>query len=192
MYLKISIYKMPISVAFSRLAVRTGHHWQQNCLLNCKLDFLQHFWRDKLASTFLSLCEEKLRLDDNSPRFRTEPGNRTTFLQWYPLIWFKKEELQDTRGRGVGSSPPSPHHPWGDLIMKGLWDWALLRTCYVIQLPLSCFGCRFAASRNSCFEITSVVSHFSSPTPPLPLLYNPPVKPDVQFIQTHNLTPCRR
>ena len=57
----------------------------------------------------------------------------------------------------------------------------------------------FRCSRNSCFQITSVVSHFSSTTPPLPLLYMPQsntllltVASDVQFIQTHNLTPCRR
>jgi len=117
----------------------------------------------------------------------------TTFCSDTPLIKFKEEELQNTRGRGVGTSPLCPHQAWGDLIMKGLWDWALLRTCYVIQLPLSCLGCRFAASRNSCFEITSVVSHFSSPTPPLPFLYMPQSNPlllavasEAQFIQTRN------
>ena len=99
---------------------------------------------------------------------------------------------------GVRTSPLFPHHAWGDLIMKGLWDLALLRICYVIQLPLSCFGCRFAASHNSCFEITSVVSQFSLPTPPLPFLYIPQSNPlllavasEAQFIQTRNLTPFR-
>ena len=74
----------------------------------------------------------------------------TTFSSDTPLTWFKEEELQDTKGRGVETTPPSPHHAWGDLIMKG-----------------------FAASRNSCFEITSVVSHFCSTTRSLPFLYMP-------------------
>ena len=95
----------------------------------------------------------------------------------------------------MGSSPPSPHHPWGDLIMKGLWDLGAARDL----LRYSTSSILFRCSRNSCFEITSVVSHFSSTTPPLPLLYMPQsntlllaVASDVQFIQTHNLTPCRR
>ena len=108
----------------------------------------------------------------------------TTFCSDTPLIWFKEEELQDTRGRGVGTSPLFSHHAWDDLIMKKLWDLALLGTCYVIQLPLSCFGCRFAASRNSCFEITSVVSQFSLPTPPLP---SPPLSVHVPVKQTPDI-----
>ena len=44
---------------------------------------------------------------------------------------------------------------------------------YVYQLSLSCLLWGFAPSRNLCFEITSVLSHFFSPTPPLPFLYMP-------------------
>ena len=72
MYLKIIIYKMPISVVFFFETSRSD--WSS--LLNSKLDYLQHLWRDKLASTFISLCEEKLRLDDNE--------KNDYFLQWHP------------------------------------------------------------------------------------------------------------
>ena len=59
----------------------------------------------------------------------------------------------------MGSSPPSPHHPWGDLIMKGLWDLGAARDL----LRYSTSSILFRCNRNSCFEITSVVLHFSSP-----------------------------
>ena len=104
MYLKISIYKMPISVAFFETS---RSDWSS--LLNCKLDYLKHLWRDNLASTFVSRCEGKLRLDDNE--------KNDYFLQWYPTDMIQKDDY-GTPGGGVWEPALSPP------IMPGtIWWW---------------------------------------------------------------------
>ena len=144
-----------------------------------------------MSTTFVSLCEEKRRLDDNSPCFRTEPGKRTTFLQWYPTDMIQRGRITGHQGEGFGNQPSLPPSCLGRSDNEGTMGLGAAKD--LLRHSTS------AASCNSCFEITSVVSHFSSHTRPLPFLYVPQsnllllaVASEAQFIQTHNLTPCRR
>ena len=177
MYLKISIYKMPISVAFFETTVPTGHHWQQNCLLNCKLDFLQHFWRDKVSSTFVSLCEDKLRLDDNSPRFRTEPGNRTTFLQWYPTDMIQRGRITGQQGEGCENQPSLPASSLGRSDNEGTMGLGATKDLFCHSTSSILFRMQIRCQLQFVFwnNLCGFTFFFAHPSPP-PFVHAP-VKP---------------
>ena len=92
------------------------------------------------------------------------------------------------QGEGCGKQPSLPPSSLGRSDNEGTMGLGAAKDL----LRHSTSSILFRCSRNSCFQITSVVSHFSSPNPPLPLLYMPQsntllltVASDVQFIQTH-------